>query len=663
MRGMRKWKRWAVFLLLFAVLAVGGSRTAQAEMLDMTKYNDDLITVSKVPHGKAGNKISIKMTVHNIHEKRDQELKEIWLANAEEFDDLMTENFGESDDADESDDSDAIRWYSKSFPFETDSNSFKPKAINVKAGTSKTVRLSYKLRRDLPAGYYQAFFFIGQKGKDKTAVGVNIWVSAYDGSSTEEDDNTKLDYDFSIGDNQQTPYAGYNQVMDFGVNLTNTGLKKVYDVRVDMQLDADITKFPFDINEGNYNRKMGDMESGQMVTVPYSMMVREDVKSGFFPIHYLVTYREEEGGEFSEPVDKVFYVRVKGKDDDELSADAGEQDRTKARIIVDSFETIPAEIYAGQPFELRVRMKNASSDVAASNIMFTFASEEVENTPIFTSESGSTSVVVNNMAPGTTADLSMVFKAAPTAEQKSYRMTIQEQYDSPEFKNAKEEVKIALPVKQEPRLNTSTIDVMPDAVEVGSETNVMFGINNTGKVILYNVMARFEADSIQPADAYVGNIKPGETGNVDTMLTAIAPTTDDGKVKIIISYEDENGVVSETEKEMLLNVSEAFSDDGMDGMDGMDNGMDADADAAQAGGAGRIAPMLVIAALVGAGVGVVVWKRKKKKIAGEKALEDELEEELDNELGEPEMTTADVSEDETKDVEKEQNDHLKRKKK
>ena len=101
------------------------------------------------------------------------------------------------------------------------------------------------------------------------------------------------------------------------------------------------------------------------------------------------------------------------------------------------------------------------------------------------------------------------------------------------------------------------------------------------------------------------------------MLTAIAPTTDDGKVKIIISYEDENGVVSETEKEMLLNVSEAFSDDGMDGMDGMDNGMDgmdngmdADADAAQAGGAGRIAPMLVIAALVGAGVGVVVWKRK-----------------------------------------------------
>ena len=654
MRGMRKWKRWAVFLLLFAVLAVGGSRTAQAEMLDMTKYNDDLITVSKVPHGKAGNKISIKMTVHNNGSKGDNYLRTIRLANADQYDQFYTYD----DDDDDSDSDSNISWSGKHFPFEADSNTFKEKRIDVKPGSSKSVTLTYKLRRDLAAGYYQAFFYID----DSLKVGINIWVSAYDGSSTEEDDNTKLDYDFSIGDNQQTPYAGYNQVMNFGVNLTNTGLKKVYDVRVDMQLDADITKFPFDINEGNYNRKMGDMEPGQMVTVPYSMMVRENVKSGFFPIHYLVTYREEEGGEFSDPVDKVFYVRVKGKDDDELSADAGEQDRTKSRIIVDSFETIPAEIYAGQPFELRVRMKNASSDVSASNIMFTFASEEVENTPIFTSESGSTSVVVNNMAPGATADLSMVFKAAPTAEQKSYRMTIQEQYDSPEFKNAKEEVKIALPVKQEPRLNTSTIDVMPDAVEVGSETNVMFGINNTGKVILYNVMARFEADSIQPADAYVGNIKPGETGNVDTMLTAIAPTTDDGKVKIIISYEDENGVVSETEKEMLLNVSEAVPDDGVDGMDGMGDGMDADADAPQAGGAGRMALVLVSAALVGAGIGVLVWKRKKKKMAAEKALENDLDEELDSRRDEPEITT-DISENEKKEVDEEETNYQKGKKK
>ncbi len=528
-----------------------GNQDGNSEMLDMNEFNDDMITVNKVPRGKAGSKISIKMTIHNTGTKGDNNIEKIRLANSYEYERIMERQFGEADDGEDGD----LRWYDKSFPFEADSSTFKEKDVNVKPGSSKSVTLSYKLRRDLAAGYYQAFFIID----GGTEVGVNIWVSAYDGS-TEEDENTKIEYDFSIGDGQFTPFAAYNQVMNFGVNLTNTGLKKVYDVRVEMQLDADVTKFPFNINEGNYSRKMGDMEPGQMVTVPYSMAVREDVKSGFFPIHYLVSYREEENGDFSEPVDLIFYVRVKGEDDDKLSSDAGEEDRTKARIIVDSFSTVPEEVFAGQPFELRVRMKNASSNVTSSNIMFTFASEEVESSPVFTSDSGSTSMVVNQLAPGATTDLVMVFKSSPTAEQKSYTMTIKEQYDSPEFKNAKEEVKISIPVKQVPRLNTGTIEVMPDSINVGSETNVMFGINNTGKVLLYNVMVRFEADSIQTTDAYVGNIKPGDTGNLDTMVSGVAPTTDEGKVKIIISYEDENGLTTEVEKEMILFVNEPMDD-------------------------------------------------------------------------------------------------------
>ena len=72
--------------------------------------------------------------------------------------------------------------------------------------------LTYKLRRDLSAGYYQAFFFID----DSLKVGVNLWVSAYDGSSTEEDDNTKLDYDFSIGDNQQSDHGFWREPDQYG---------------------------------------------------------------------------------------------------------------------------------------------------------------------------------------------------------------------------------------------------------------------------------------------------------------------------------------------------------------------------------------------------------------------------------------------------------------
>lgn len=615
-------KRWMKGLLLFlaVVMMAGGSVwPVQAQMLDMTDFNDGVITVSKVPRGKAGNKISIKMTVHN--EAETHELKKIRLANSYEYERMMEQEFGSDDD--ESDDSgDSIRRYNQSFPFEADSDTFNEKKINVNPGSSKAISMSFKLRRDLPEGYYQAFFIID----DSIEVGVNIWVSAYDGKN-DDSDSTDSDYEFSVGDGQLTPYGVYGQVLNYGVNLTNTGSRRVYDVRVDMQLDRDSEKFPFDINEGNYLRRMGTMEAGEMVTVPYSMAVRDDVKSGFFPITYRITYREEEGGDFAEPVDKVVYVRIKGEDDDDLSEDAGEQDRTKARIIVDSFETIPAEIYAGQPFELKIRMKNASTGVNASNIMFTLESEEVENSPVFTSDTGSTSVVVNSMAPGAVSEVSMIFKASPTAEQKSYRMTIKEQYDSPEFKNAKEEVKISLPVKQEPRLNTGTIEVMPDQITVGSETNVMFGINNTGKVLLYNVMARFEADSIQSTDTYVGNIKPGETGNVDAMITGIAPTADEGKVKIIISYEDENGAVTEVEKEMQLFVNEAMKEfGGMDGMDGMDGIEDADAMAGNQGFVSKFwKQMLLLILVAAAGTVIGLRHRKKKKAAAEEeGMDDEI---------------------------------------
>ena len=108
----------------------------------------------------------------------------------------------------------------------------------------------------------------------------------------------------------------------------------------------------------------------------------------------------------------------------------------------------------------------------------------------------------------------------------------------------------------------TSMDVMPDSMTVGSESNVMFGINNTGKVVLYNVTVNFEADSIKPTDYYVGNIKPGETGNVDTMLSGVAATADDGTVRVVINYEDENGQpAAPVEKELTLLVEEDVQED------------------------------------------------------------------------------------------------------
>lgn len=612
---MKRLRQTLVLLLAVCMMLAGTPLGALAGMMDMTNFNDGRIEVTKVPKGKAGGKVTIRMKIVN-DEDSDMEDTTVTLVGGTRYDDILNNVFDqEEDDEEEDDDSDTIRDYNTQFPFEADSSTFEDKKVGtIRGHSSKTVSMTFQLRRDLQPGYYQAFFDLNSSRDHEKTVGVNIWVSASDGSESDEE---TMDYDITIGENQSTPYGAYGEVLNFGVNLRNSGNRKLYDVRVSMQLDAAVEKFPFDINDGNYDRKMGDIDVNQMISVPYSMAVREDAKSGFYPITYKISYKETEDGDFEEPVDKILYVRVKGEDDDDLEADAGDNERTKARIIVESFSTDPAEVYAGTPFVLKIRMKNASSDVQASNILFTFSSEDTDKNPVFTTESGSSTVVVNSLAPGQSTDLELLFNSSPTAEQKSYTMSIKEKYDSPEFKNAEEEVKISIPVKQQPRFSTGTIEVMPESISVGSETSVMFGINNTGKVLLYNVTAVFEGDSIQKTDAYVGNIEPGKTGNVDAMISGIAPTADDGKIKILISYEDENGEVTETEKEMTLFVTEPVEEmPDMDAMAGMEEMMPEEPSAFS-----KYKWLILIGAAAAAAAGIVIYRRRKAKKQAEEEVD------------------------------------------
>ena len=121
--------------------------------------------------------------------------------------------------------------------------------------------------------------------------------------------------------------------------------------------------------------------------------------------------------------------------------------------------------------------------------------------------------MINSLQPGEVSEITLDMQSAAGIDQRPYYLKIKETYDSPEKKNAVAETSINIQVRQIARLNTGTIDVMPGDITVGAESNIMFPINNTGKVQLYNVTVAFEADSIVPTETYVGNIKPGETGH------------------------------------------------------------------------------------------------------------------------------------------------------
>ena len=586
----------------------------------MDDDNDTVrLVIGKTPTLYIGKNGTVSVTLMNMEDK-DWIETEIWIASEDDFRNHYSDEITKTEDRD-SEESSIVQSMKTIYPFEvTDSLNRHYKVGHVNKKAKKTVNLNVNVKKGLEEGYYPILIYISKRAQGEDGMSseyaktIMAWIETKKTTGTSETaEDSSEPVAFALGENQSTPSANYSEVMNFDVNVRNTGYKTAYDVRVDMELSEDITKFPFEINDGNYDRQMGNMNPDQTVAVPFSMAVREKAKSGYYPIKFKIRYRENENGNFAAPIEDTFYVRVYGKDEgDSLDSEAGENERTKARIIVDSFETDPAEIYAGQDFTLKVRMKNASNSIVASNILFTFESETVSDSPVFTTVNGSNSVVVNSLAPGASDTLTIKFSSSPTAEQRSYTITINEQYDSPEFKNAKEAVKIAVGLKQEARLNTGTIEVMPDAISVGEESNVMFSINNTGKVMLYNVNAVFEADSIQKNEAYVGNIEPGKSGNVDTMINGIAPTTDDGKVKLSITYEDENGKVSTVEKEIQLMVNEDQSMDESN-VDDTWNSDDVQPEPSTTDKLKHLAIPVGIVGVVLAAVILVVIRRKKKK--------------------------------------------------
>lgn len=617
----------AVCMLMGAVpaTAFAAKETTEAaetipQVYRMDDDNDTVrLVIGKTPTLYIGKNGTVSVTLMNMEDK-DWVETEIWIASEDDFRNHYSDEITKTEDRD-SEESSIVQSMKTIYPFEvTDSLNRHYKVGHVNKKAKKTVNLNVNVKKGLEEGYYPILIYISKRAQGEDGMSseyaktIMAWIETKKTTGTSEtDEDSSEPVAFALGENQSTPSANYSEVMNFDVNVRNTGYKTAYDVRVDMELSEDITKFPFEINDGNYDRQMGNMNPDQTVAVPFSMAVREKAKSGYYPIKFKIRYRENENGNFAAPVEDTFYVRVYGKDEaDSLDSEAGENERTKARIIVDSFETDPAEIYAGQDFTLKVRMKNASNSIAASNILFTFELETVSDSPVFTTVNGSNSVVVNSLAPGASDTLTIKFSSSPTAEQRSYTITINEQYDSPEFKNAKEAVKIAVGLKQEARLNTGTIEVMPDAISVGEESNVMFSINNTGKVMLYNVNAVFEADSIQKNEAYVGNIEPGKSGNVDTMINGIAPTTDDGKVKLSITYEDENGKVSTVEKEIQLMVNDDQSMDESN-VDDTWNSDDVQPEPSTTDKLKHLAIPVGIVGVVLAAVILVVIRRKKKK--------------------------------------------------
>lgn len=448
----------------------------------------------------------------------------------------------------------------------------------------------------------------------------------YDMSNAPADDKeptlpAPTDY-VQVGGNWVTPVATYSQRVNVVLPIVNMAKEDATDVIVTPVLDTDPENWPFDIEQSSYTVKLdrlagenvnGDaMERRQEIT--WNFRTRKDVTSGYKKIAFNVQYTNSAGEQVNTTLNT--YVKAVG------APGSGTGDTTSTpRLIVTGFDTNPEQVRAGDTFTLTVHMKNTAKRTAVSNVEFTLkaATEGKDADAVyeaFLPVAGSSTIYVESIPAGGTTDLVIDMKAKADLAQKPYVLNIDMKYEDEKLKEFTASSSVSIPVYQEARYEISEPEVMPSSIDVGSESNVMFSIYNTGKTTLYNVSVRFEGDSVSGGEAFVGNIQSGGTGNVDTMLTGVAPTTDDGIIKAIISFEDNETNKTEVEKELTLYVSEPVYDD----MDMNDYDMSDDTKSGLPIWAKILLVLVVIAAIVAA----VIIVKKKKKARAASLLEDEL---------------------------------------
>ncbi|MEG2305633.1 MAG: hypothetical protein RSC17_09450 [Lachnospiraceae bacterium] len=452
----------------------------------------------------------------------------------------------------------------------------------------------------------------------------------------------------------------YDQTKELKLQIQNTGSTELKNVKITPQLAENTDGWPFEIENMNYNMTINTLGVGKAEEISYSFTTREDVPNKYYNLKFNITSDEglktEQGiyvktvakpvapQEPSQPAPSEQPTPPSGGSGDigggsDVSTGGGisngEPSATSGgtgsvpRVIVTGFTTEPAEVKAGSNFKLIIHLKNTSKKTAVRNMLFdlnapTTGKDEATVAPSFLPVSGSSAMYLDGIGANGQKDISIDLNAKSDLTQKPYSVEMSMKYEdghSTQFESASS---ISIPVKQDPRFEFSKFTLSPESIAVGEEANVMCNLYNLGQIKLYNVRAKFESKTITAEDVFVGNVEPGATAAIDGMVTGKELSKDKGEVKLILSYEDEGGVVTTVEKQFELTVTEPIDQGAMIG-----------ADKAEVKKGLPIIPIVIGIFMVGGAIaGVVIYKKKKKKKLAdeEEGLADEFERLTEDEL-------------------------------
>ncbi|MGI6006200.1 MAG: COG1361 S-layer family protein [Ruminococcus sp.] len=315
-----------------------------------------------------------------------------------------------------------------------------------------------------------------------------------------------------------------------------------------------------------------------------------------------------DGGFYSDGGDYGSY----GDDGGSVGEEEEEGKGSTPRVIIEGFTTEPSVVNAGDTFKLKLKVRNTSKKTAVGNMVLTLqtpqAGEQETAAEAFLPVDGSNTLYIENIPKNSTKEVSVSMNARADLVQKPYPVEVALKYEDEKANAFDGTLNISIPVRQKARFDVSRVQVMPESISVGEESNITFEIYNLGKMKLYNVSVKADDPSLVNGEVFVGNLDAGATGSVDMMAQGAAPSAGDGTVRLVVTYEDQDGNQGTFETSCSLFVAEAAPADDEMFLDETFAGMEDEKP--------KTNPLIwvgIAAAAAAVAAAVVLVKRKRRK--------------------------------------------------
>lgn len=228
---------------------------------------------------------------------------------------------------------------------------------------------------------------------------------------------------------------------------------------------------------------------------------------------------------------------------------------SQPKVMVVDYKIIQEEIIAGQTFDLKVTIKNTGSRYV-DNLKISVTSDTGDIVPA----EGAGNGFLDELPNGEESTFTFKLKAADGLMDKSYKLSVVNEYDDIWGNPYSATDVIYLPVKLEQRASITDMYMADDAV-LGDSVEVIGSINNMGAGTLYNVKARIESKYLEENDTFIGNIETGKSGSIDILTNAVAVTDPLGELtNVVVTYEDKEGHETELTGKFKITVDSPVYD-------------------------------------------------------------------------------------------------------